>query len=122
VLSSKKLESAGSLGQSPKTEFGPQIRYGRVIHPSIGNFKTIKKKFTFGGQNSENKPSGPKNGIWLKNQYGLVIHPSIGNFKTIKKKFTFGGQNSENKPSEPKNGIWAQKSVWSCDTSIDREF
>jgi hypothetical protein len=50
--------------QSPKTECGFQNQYGRVIHPSIGNFKTSKKKFTFGGQNAENKPSEPKNGIW----------------------------------------------------------
>jgi hypothetical protein len=42
--------------QSPKTEF--------VIFPSIGNFTCSKKKYYFGGQKGENKPSEPKNGIW----------------------------------------------------------
>jgi hypothetical protein len=30
--------------QSPKTEFGAQNQYGRVIYPSIGNFTWSKKK------------------------------------------------------------------------------
>jgi hypothetical protein len=40
----------------------------------------------------------------------------------MKKIYTFRGIKSENEPSEPKNGIWGQKSVWSCDISIDQEF
>jgi hypothetical protein len=50
--------------QSPKTEFGAQNQYGRVIYPSIGNFTWSKKKYTFGGQKGENRPREPKNGIW----------------------------------------------------------
>jgi hypothetical protein len=49
--------------QSPKTEFGAQNQYGRVIFPSIGNFILSKKKFTILGQKSENKPSRLKNGV-----------------------------------------------------------
>jgi hypothetical protein len=36
--------------QSPKTEFGAQNQYGRVIYPSIGIFTWSKKIHTFGGQ------------------------------------------------------------------------
>jgi hypothetical protein len=49
--------------QSPKTEFGAQNQYGRVIHLSIGNFTCIKKKYTFGGQKGEHRPPELKNGI-----------------------------------------------------------
>jgi hypothetical protein len=43
--------------QSPETEFGAQNQYGRVtVDPSIENFTWSKKKYTFGGQNGENKP------------------------------------------------------------------
>jgi hypothetical protein len=49
--------------QSPKTEFGAQNQYGRVIYPSIGNFTWSKKKYTFGGQKGENRLTEPKNGI-----------------------------------------------------------
>jgi hypothetical protein len=99
--------------QSPKTEFGAQNQYGRVIYPSIGNFTWSKKKYTFGGQKVKNRP---------QNQYGRVIYPSIGNFTWSKKKYTFGGQKVKNRPPEPKNGIWGPKSIWLCDISIDREF
>jgi hypothetical protein len=49
---------------SPKTEFGAQNQYARVIYPStsIENFTCSKKKYTFGGQIGKNKPSEPKNG------------------------------------------------------------
>jgi hypothetical protein len=50
--------------QSPKTEFGAQNRYGRVIYPSIGNFTWNMKKYTFVGQKGKNRLSEPKNGIW----------------------------------------------------------
>jgi hypothetical protein len=50
-------------------KFGAQNQYDRVIYPLIGNFAWSKKKYTFGGQKGENKPSKPKNGIWCpKNQ------------------------------------------------------
>jgi hypothetical protein len=48
--------------QSPKTEFGAQNQYGRVIYPSIGNFTWCNKKYTFGGQKGKNKVSEPENG------------------------------------------------------------
>jgi hypothetical protein len=97
--------------QSPKKEFGLQNHYGHVVHPSIGNFVRLKKKYTFGGQKGEKKPSEPINGIWAPKSLGRVIHPSIGNFIWSKKMFPFGGQKGENKPSEPINGICAPKSL-----------
>jgi hypothetical protein len=36
--------------QSPKTEFGAQTQYGRVIYLSIENITCSKKKYTFVGQ------------------------------------------------------------------------
>jgi hypothetical protein len=45
--------------ESPKTEFGAQNQYGRVIYPSIGNFTSSTKKYTLGGQKGENKPPEP---------------------------------------------------------------
>jgi hypothetical protein len=42
---------------SPKTAFGAQNQYGRVIYPSIGNFTCSKKKYTLGDQKGENEPS-----------------------------------------------------------------
>jgi hypothetical protein len=47
-----------------KTKFGTQNQYGRVIYPSIGNFKWSKKKYTFEGKKCGNKLLEPKNGIW----------------------------------------------------------
>jgi hypothetical protein len=46
----------------PKTEFGAQNKYGRVIYPSIWNFTLSKKKYTFGGQKGKNMVSDPENG------------------------------------------------------------
>jgi hypothetical protein len=40
----------------------------------------------------------------------------------MKKIYTCRGRKGENEPSEPKNGNWGQKSEWSCDISIEREF
>jgi hypothetical protein len=60
------VKKAKRSHQSPKTEFGAQNQYGHVIYPSIGNFTWSKKKYTFGGQKGEIKPSkpwGPKS-IW----------------------------------------------------------
>jgi hypothetical protein len=61
----------------PKTEFGAQNQYGRVIYPSIGNFTWSK------GQKGKNKPSEPKNGIWgpksytHRNQYLEIVYYTI---------------------------------------------
>jgi hypothetical protein len=44
----------------PKTEFGAQNQYGRVISPSIGNFTWSMKKYTFRGQKGKNSPQSPK--------------------------------------------------------------
>jgi hypothetical protein len=48
--------------QSPKTEFEAQHKYGRVIYPSIENFRWSKKKYTLRGQKGENKSLEPKIG------------------------------------------------------------
>jgi hypothetical protein len=59
----------------------------------------------------------------LKNEIGHVTEKSIENFAYSKKKHIFGVKKAKGKPSEPpKNENWAPKSVWLCDTSIDREF
>jgi hypothetical protein len=94
---------------SPKTEFGAQNQYGRVIYPSIEKFTWSKKKYTFVGQKGENKPSEPKNGFVGQNQYNRVTCPSIENFTWSKKKYTFGGQKGKNKISEPENRTQAPK-------------
>jgi hypothetical protein len=36
-----------------------------VIYPLIGNLKEERKNIILGGQKGENKPSSPKNGIWI---------------------------------------------------------
>jgi hypothetical protein len=59
--------------QSPNTEFEAQNQYGRVTYLSIGNFTWSKKKYTFGGQKDENKPSEPKNGIWGPKSIWFII-------------------------------------------------
>jgi hypothetical protein len=74
---------------------------GPKIDPSIENFTCNNKKYTFGGQIGENKPSET---FGLQKQYVRVTYPSIGNFSSSKKKHNFGGPKGENKPSEPKNG------------------
>jgi hypothetical protein len=45
--------------QSPKTEFSYPL-----IYPLIEDFTCSKKRFTFVGKKSENKPLDPKIGIW----------------------------------------------------------
>jgi hypothetical protein len=62
-MEQEKVYFWGSKRLSPKTVFGAQNQYGRVIYPSIGNFTWSKKKYIFGGQKGENQPSEPKNGI-----------------------------------------------------------
>jgi hypothetical protein len=51
-----------------------------------------------------------------------VIYPSIGNSSNKKNIHIFRERKGKNKPSSPKNRILAQKSVYSCDISINREF
>jgi hypothetical protein len=46
----KKVEKKLS---EPKTEFGAQNQYGRVIYPLTKKFIWSKKKYTFGGQRSK---------------------------------------------------------------------
>jgi hypothetical protein len=48
--------------QSPKTEFGVQNQYGRVISIDREFYTWSKKKYTFGGQKGKNKVSEPENG------------------------------------------------------------
>jgi hypothetical protein len=58
-----RVKKAKISPQSPKTEFGAQNLYSRVIYPSIGNFTCSKKYYTLGGHKGENKASEPENGI-----------------------------------------------------------
>jgi hypothetical protein len=108
--------------QSTKTKFGTQNQYGRVIYPSIGNFKWSKKKYSFEGQKCENKLLEPKTEFGAQNQYSRGIYPSIENITWSKKNIKLGVKKTTKGPQRPKNGIWSPKSVWSCDKSIDREF
>jgi hypothetical protein len=73
-----------------------------VTYPSFGNFIRSKKNYNFRGQKGENKPSGPKNGIWGPKSVGRVTYSSFGNFIRSKKNYTFSGQKSENKPQGQK--------------------
>jgi hypothetical protein len=98
-LAQKNLESAGTLGWA-------LVAQKWNMSCGIGNFTWSKKKYTFGGQKSENKPSEPKNGIWefgAQNQYGHVTYLSIRNFTWSEKKYTFGGQKGKNKLQSPKS-------------------
>jgi hypothetical protein len=61
------MYTKGSKGenrpQSPKTEFGAQNKYIRVIHPSIRNFTWSNKKYTSGVQEAfraQKRNLGPK--------------------------------------------------------------
>jgi hypothetical protein len=47
--------------RSAKAIFEAKNQYGRVIY-RVKNFTSHKKKYTFGGQKRENKPSESKNG------------------------------------------------------------
>jgi hypothetical protein len=50
-----RVKKAKIGSQSPKTEFGAQDQYGRVIYLSFGNFIRSKKNYTFRGQKGENR-------------------------------------------------------------------
>jgi hypothetical protein len=69
------------------------------MYPSIENFTSSKKKYTFRGQKGANKPLEPKKDFGAQNQYVRVTYPSIGNFTWSKKKYTFRGHKGKNKPS-----------------------
>jgi hypothetical protein len=69
------VEKAKINPRSPQTEFGTQNRYGRVIHPSIGNFIRSKKKYTFGSQKGEINLQGTIMDFETQLQYGRVIYP-----------------------------------------------
>jgi hypothetical protein len=71
--------------QSPKTEFGAQNHYGRVIHPSIGNFTKSKKNILLGVKKVKIGPQSPNTEFGAQNQYGRVIYPSIGNWHGVRK-------------------------------------
>jgi hypothetical protein len=86
--------------QSPKTEYGAQNQYGRVIYPSIGNFTWSMTKYTVGGQKGKNWPSESKNGIWGPKSV-WSCHISIEReFHVNQKKYTLEGQKDKNKPLE----------------------
>jgi hypothetical protein len=67
-----------------------------------------KKKYTFGGQKGENKPSKLKNGIWSPKT--IWSYDIDREFYLEQEKIYFWGSKGENKPSEPKNGIWGLQS------------
>jgi hypothetical protein len=75
ILLGVKKAKIGS--QSPKTEFGAQNQYVRVIYPSIGNFTRSMKKYTFGGQKGKNRPPKEFGAINLNDR---VIYPTIRKF------------------------------------------
>jgi hypothetical protein len=83
--------------QSPKTEFGAQHQYGRVIYPSIRNVTWSKKNILLGVKKAKIGRQSPKTEFGVQHQYGRVIYPSIGNFTWSKKNCTFGGQKGKNK-------------------------
>jgi hypothetical protein len=55
------------IPQSPKTVFGLQNQYSRVIYPIVSKFYLKQKK-------GENKPSEPKNEIWApKSKKSMIV-------------------------------------------------
>jgi hypothetical protein len=71
--------------QSPKTEFGAQNQYRRVISPSIGNFTWSIKNMLLGVKKAKKGPQSPKTELEAQNQYGRVTYLSDGNFACSKK-------------------------------------
>jgi hypothetical protein len=70
----------------PKSKFGAQNQYGRVIYPSIGIF-TWRKYILLGVKKAQIGPQSSITEFGAQNQYGRVIYLSIGNFKWSKKKY-----------------------------------
>jgi ribosomal protein S24E len=85
--------------QSPKSEFGTQNQYGRVIYPSIENFRWSKIKYTLGVRKAKVSLQSSKTKFGAQKRYSRVIYPSFGKFTWSKKKYIFGGQKGENKSS-----------------------
>jgi hypothetical protein len=83
-----------------------------VIYPSKGNFTWNKKKYSFGGQKGENKPSEPRNRIWGSKSIWSCISIDREIYIYMKKIHAYRVGKGENKPSEPKNWIWATKYVY----------
>jgi hypothetical protein len=105
---------------SPKTEFGLQNHYDRVIYQSIGKFIWSMKKYNFEWI-FLNKPSEPINGIEGPNisMFVWYIHRS-GIWYGARKNIFLGVKKGTVR--SPKNGISTPNSLWSCGISIDREF
>jgi hypothetical protein len=74
-----------------------------------------------GNEKAKIGPQSPKTEFVLQNLYGRVICLSIGSFIRSKKIYTLRGQKGENKPLEHTHEFWCPKSVWSCNTFIDRK-
>jgi hypothetical protein len=72
----------------------------------IGNFIQSKKKYTFGVQKGENKPSGcfkvSEHGVWApKSVWSCDISIDLKFYmnQDFKIKYSFNGQKGENKPN-----------------------
>jgi hypothetical protein len=91
--------------QSPKTEFGAQNQYGRVIYPSIGNFTWSKKKYSFGDQKGEYGPPEPKNGLVIYRHRSGILHGVKKNILLAVKeaKIRFQRPKTEFRPQNIKN-------------------
>jgi hypothetical protein len=86
----KKSPFGGQKGenkQSPKTGFGLQNKYGRVIHVSIVRkfLMDQEENLLLGVKNVKKSPESPKTEFGLQNQFSRVIYPTIGNFIWSKK-------------------------------------
>jgi hypothetical protein len=71
----------------------------------LSEFYIEQEKIYFWGQNSENKPSEPKNGFGLQNQYDRVTYPSIENFIN---NVLLGVKKAKKGPQTPKTEFGAQ--------------
>jgi hypothetical protein len=69
--------------QSPKTKYGFQNQYARVIYRVIYRSEILYgagKNIILGVKNVKISHQSPKTEFGLQNQYSRVIYPSIGNF------------------------------------------
>jgi hypothetical protein len=79
-----------------------------VTYPSIGNFTWSNKKYTFGGQKGENKPSEPKNGIWGPKSVWSCDISIDREFNAEQEKYNFRGQMAIIGAQRPKTEFGAQ--------------
>jgi hypothetical protein len=99
--------------KSPKTEFGAQNQYVRVIYPSIGNFTRREKKYTLGGQKDENRPPGPKNGIWgPKSVWSCDLSIDREFYKKREKIYFRGSKRRKKAPEAQKRNLGPQMSLF----------